>query len=81
LFVVAYLPALALDARRQGNVLLDVVTSSKVAQQIAVVNSLGLGLDHQSTNAVREWLFEPAVGPDGTPVNIHQNIEVMFHLR
>jgi TonB family protein len=40
---------------------------------------LGLGLDVQALDAVRQWKFEPA-RRDGGPISVQANIEVNFRL-
>ena len=44
-----------------------------------VSRSLGLGLDEQAVEAVRQWRFRPAL-KDGKPLAIEAEVEVTFHL-
>lgn len=71
----------ARKAKYQGTVVLRViVTPDGKAQNIRVVKGLGLGLDEQAVEAVRGWVFKPAIGPGGRPVATEVNIEVVFRL-
>ena len=59
----------ARKAKYQGEVLLSlVVMPTGKASNIEVVKSPGLGLDQKAIEAVRNWQFKPANGPDGKPV-------------
>ena len=70
----------ARKAKHQGTVLLSVIVGpdGKVRDP-HVVQSLGLGLDEKAMEAVRTWLFEPAM-KDGRPVAVAVQIEVNFRL-
>jgi protein TonB len=71
----------ARKAKYQGTVLLRVIiTADGKAQNIRVVKGLGLGLDEQAVEAVRGWVFKPAIGPAGKPVATETTIEVTFRL-
>jgi periplasmic protein TonB len=61
----------------QGDVILDVTIDpdGKVAD-VAVVRTLGYGIDEAVINTVRTWLFRPAT-KDGRPVASAQ--DVLFH--
>jgi len=61
----------------QGDVILDVTIdpSGKVAD-VAVVRTLGFGIDEAVISTVRTWLFRPAT-KDGVPVASAQ--DVLFH--
>ncbi len=70
----------AYRARLQGRVRMAVVvTADGRIGDIQVVKSLGMGLDEQAVQAVRQWRFEPAT-LDGKPVAVKANIEVNFRL-
>ncbi|MBV9146248.1 MAG: energy transducer TonB, partial [Acidobacteria bacterium] len=70
----------ARKAKHQGTVLLSIIIGpdGKVRDP-HVVQSLGLGLDEKAMEAVRTWLFEPAM-KDGRPVAVAVQIEVNFRL-
>lgn len=71
----------AVKAKYQGIVVLSiVVTPEGRATQIHVAKGLGLGLDQKAQEAVRNWRFKPALGPDGKPASVRIDIEVDFHL-
>ena len=50
------------------------------ATNIQVVKGPGLGLEDKAIEAVRNWRFKPALGPDGKPVATLTPIEVTFRL-
>jgi protein TonB len=71
----------AVKAKYQGVVeLLAVITADGRATDIKVAKGLGLGLDEKAVEAVRNWRFKPALGPDGKATSVRQLIEVTFHL-
>lgn len=71
----------AVKAKYQGVVeLLALITADGHATDIKVAKGLGLGLDEKAVEAVRNWRFKPALGPDGKPASVRQLIEVTFHL-
>lgn len=57
-----------------------IITADGRATNLSVVKSPGLGLDAKAVEAVRNWRFRPAIGPNGKPVNVLQTIEVTFRL-
>ncbi|HXC86389.1 MAG TPA: energy transducer TonB [Candidatus Cybelea sp.] len=68
-------------AKYQGVVLLEVtVTADGRATYIAIVKGPGKGLDAKAVQAVSNWKFKPAVGPDGHPVAAVVPIEITFRL-
>jgi TonB family protein len=68
-------------AKFQGTVTLNaVVTEDGRAADIKVVKRIPYGLANAAIEAVQQWRFEPAKGPDGRPVAVRQIIEVTFHL-
>ena len=77
-------PEYSEDARKakyQGVVLLQlVVTADGRATEVQVVKGPGLGLEEKAINAVKDWKFKPALGPNGTPVATLLTIEVNFRL-
>ena len=71
----------AQKAKWQGTVVLQcIITADGRATNLSVVKSPGLGLDAKALEAVRNWRFRPAIGPNGKPVNVLQTIEVTFRL-
>jgi TonB family protein len=47
------------------------------ADNIAILDALGMGLDEQAVLAVKEWKFRPAL-KDGQPVRVQILIEITF---
>jgi protein TonB len=45
-----------------------------------VVKGPGLGLEDKAIEAVKNWRFKPALGPNGKPVATLTPIEVTFRL-
>jgi TonB family protein len=71
----------AVKAKYQGSVLLMVVIGPDGrAIDIRVAKGLGLGLDEKAIEAVRNWRFKPALGPNGKPAAVSAPIEVTFRL-
>jgi len=72
------------DARKakfQGMVVLQVtVEPDGHAIDVHLVKGAGLGLDERALEAVQNWHFKPALGPNGMPVATVTNIEVSFRL-
>lgn len=76
-------PFTAEASRRQsaGTVAMQItIDEDGHAKDIRVENALPYGLTEQATEAVREWRFKPATGPNGKPAAVRSNIEVTFHL-
>ena len=77
-------PQYSEDARKakfQGIVVLQVtVEPDGRAIDIHLVKGAGLGLDERALQAVQNWHFKPALGPNGRPVATVTNIEVNFRL-
>ena len=66
----------ARKAKHQGIVVLYVeVDPSGRAQNLRVLQSLGLGLDEKAIEAVRKWKFRPGY-KDGKPVTVAATVEV-----
>lgn len=71
----------AVKAKYQGVVVLTVViTPDGRAIDIHIAKGLGLGLDQKAIEAVRNWRFKPAPGPDGKPAAVVSDVEVTFRL-
>jgi TonB family protein len=70
----------ALKANFSGVVLLDVTitTDGKIINPIVLKNP-GLGLNEQALAQLRKWKMEPALNPEGKPVNCRVQIEITFH--
>ncbi len=67
-------------AKYQGTVLLSVeIDPNGSATNIRVQRSLGLGLDQEAIEAVKQWKFKPGL-KDGSPVTVAATIEVNFRL-
>jgi TonB family protein len=70
----------ARKAKHQGTVVLSVIVGADgKIHDPRVVRSLGLGLDEKAIEAVKEWLFDPAI-KDGRKVAVMVDIEVNFRL-
>jgi TonB family protein len=64
----------------QGIVLVQaIVGTDGHPQDVAVVRSLGYGLDEKAVEAVKKWRFQPAIGRDGKPVAVPVTIEIAFN--
>jgi TonB family protein len=77
-------PQYSEDARKakfQGTVLLQIVIQPDGhATNIEVAKGPGLGLEEKAIEAVRDWRFKPALGPNGKPVATITQIEITFRL-
>jgi len=64
----------------QGTVVLWlIVQTDGQPDNIRVVKPLGLGLDDNAVESVRQWRFDPATR-DGEPVAVQINVEITFRL-
>ncbi len=71
----------ARKAKYQGVVVLSaIVRRDGTIEILKVVRSLGLGLDENAIQALRQWKFRPGM-KNGVPVDVALNIEVNFSLR
>ena len=69
-------------AKLNGTVVLKVVvTADGRTENVQVMNGPGSGLERQAIEAVKNWRFRPADGPDGTPVTCQIEVEVTFKIR
>jgi TonB family protein len=67
-------------AKYQGTAILSIqVGLDGKAHHLALVRSLGLGLDEKAAEAIRQWTFRPA-SKDGRPVVVSATVEVNFRL-
>jgi TonB family protein len=72
----------ARSAKVSGIVVLHlIVTPAGLATNIQVERSLGYGLDENAVEAVRNWQFQAAVGPDDKPVPVWTDVEVKFRIK
>src|SRR5579871_5865774 len=70
----------ARKAKYQGTCTLGLIVGTDGRpSQIRVLSSLGMGLDEKAIEAVKNWVFEPAM-KDGHPVRVEIAVEVDFHL-
>ena len=71
----------ARKARYQGTVVLSAIVRRDGALEVLkVVRGVGLGLDENAIQALRQWKFRPGA-KDGIPVDVALYIEVNFSLR
>jgi TonB family protein len=71
----------ALRAKAAGTVTLSaVIGPDGKAQRLSVLRALPCGLDQKAIEAIKDWKFKPATGPDGKPAAVVQTIELSFHL-
>jgi len=70
----------ARQAKWQGTVQLSLIVEEDGSpSEITVSRSLGLGLDENAIDAVKQWRFGPGV-KDGKPVRVYATVEVNFRL-
>jgi TonB family protein len=68
-------------AKVMGSVVLQTtVTAEGTATKFIISRDPGKGLGAQAIDSVRKWKFEPALGPDGKPIDVICPIEVTFRL-
>ncbi len=74
-------PRVALAARLQGAVVLDlIIAKDGSVESIRVLNGLPMGLTESAVAAVRQWRFEPSTFR-GRPVKVHYRLTVRFSLQ
>jgi TonB family protein len=74
-------PEEARKAKFQGTVVLRVViTADGKAVNISVARGPGMGMEEKAMEAVKDWRFNPAIGPNGKPVAVEMLVEVTFRL-
>jgi TonB family protein len=67
-------------AKYQGSVTLYIeIGPDGQVYQVELKRGLGMGLDEQAADAVRQWLFHPGM-KDGAPVAVAATVEVNFRL-
>ena len=70
----------ARQAKLKGLVLLSIeIDQAGHAVDMAVVRSVGMGLDEQAMQAVNQWRFRPSMR-EGKPVAVWAQVEVRFRL-
>jgi protein TonB len=73
-------PALALQARVQGAVVIECLVSPRgTVSEAKVLQSIPL-LDKAALEAVRQWRYTPTLF-EGLPVPVIMTVTVTFHLR
>jgi TonB family protein len=72
----------ARSAKLMGTVHLEVtVLANGRAGEVKLTQGIGSGLDENAIDAVKnQWIFKPAVGPNGAPVDATVPVEVIFQL-
>ena len=61
-------------------VFLVTVSEQGVAEQIGLVKGIDAGLNGSALQAIRNWRFKPAIGPDGKPIAVRTPIEITFRI-
>ncbi len=70
----------AREHRHEGVVVLRVeVGPDGRVSSVSVQNPLGMGLDEKAQEAVRQWVYKPAL-KDGRPVAVHFDLSIDFRL-
>jgi TonB family protein len=70
----------AREAHHEGiSVVGLIVGTDGKACNVRILQRIGFGLDEKAVEAVKSWVFEPAV-KDGKPVAVEIAVEVYFHL-
>lgn len=68
-------------AKVSGTVVLHLIVTEKgYATNIQVKRSLGHGLDEKAAEALENWRFKPALGPENKPVPVWTDVEVNFRI-
>src|SRR5208282_1821194 len=71
----------ARKARFQGAVLLAItILPDGTPTEVRVVRELGMGLDENAVQQVRQWRFMPVIGPGNKPVTVDLDVEINFRL-
>lgn len=75
-------PDAAFRSRAEGSVVLSVLIGPDGhAHDITVQKHFRADLESSAINAVGDWTFKPAIGPDGQPATVKMLIEIDFHLQ
>jgi TonB family protein len=71
----------AVKSKAQGTIFLNVIVDiAGRPASISIVRGLPCALNSQAIETVKQWRLKPAVDPNGSPVPVHQTIEITFHL-
>jgi len=71
----------ARKARFQGTVMLAItILPDGTPTEVRVVRGLGMGLDENAIQQVRQWRFKPVIGPGNRPVTVDLDVEINFRL-
>ena len=71
----------ARKAKYQGTVVLSAIVRKDGSLEILkVIRGLGLGLDENAVQALKQWKFRPGM-KEGVPVDVALYVEVNFSLR
>ncbi len=71
----------AVKVKIQGLVyLMATITADGRVTDIHVLKGLGYGLDEAAVEKVRTWRLKPALGPDGKPAAVRDEISVQFQI-
>jgi len=70
----------ARNAKTQGTCVLSMIIDEQGhPRDLRVVRGLGFGLDAKAIEAVKQWVFQPAM-KDGRPVSVQISVQVGFRL-
>lgn len=70
----------AIKHRTQGSVVVAaIIGPDGIMQRLTVLDALPDGLTDRALDAVRQWKFTPAMGPDGKPATVQITIRLAFH--
>ena len=74
-------PEIAVRAQVEGSVVLDIgIDETGRVTDVQVTRGLPFGLSEAAANAVRQWKYRPARGPDG-PIPSRKTVRILFTLR
>jgi protein TonB len=74
-------PQTAIRAQVEGSVVLDIgIDESGRVTDVQVTRGLPFGLSEAAAEAVRNWRYRPARGPDG-PIPSRKTVRILFTLR
>jgi TonB family protein len=74
-------PDLAVRAQVEGSVVLEIgVDETGNVSDVQVTRGLPFGLSEAAAEAVRQWKYRPARGPDG-PIPSRKTVRILFTLR
>lgn len=71
----------AVRARFNGRVILvAIIGADGRASVVKVIKGAPFGLSEKAVDAVRQWRFKPARGPDGKAAAVRTDVQVAFHI-